>query len=137
MEKNSVGKTWAKELSVLVEKLDVAYRSGNALVSDQQFDHLLTNLRRVDPDNDIFKGNKLLSLANGDYKEWLKDKLLPDVRLSDHSPFWDQGYNAMMITDTSFLRNPHYHEPTDTVDTLDLEFFSKVVEGLVKSLAKI
>ena len=63
--------------------------------------------------------------------------ILPEVRLSDHSAFWDQGYNAMMITDTSFLRNPHYHEPTDTVDTLDLEFFSKVVEGLVKSLAKI
>jgi len=42
-----------------------------------------------------------------------------------------------MVTDTSFLRNPHYHEPTDTVDTLDLEFFSKVVEGLVESLAKV
>jgi len=67
----------------------------------------------------------------------LNGDVLPDVRLSDHSPFWDQGYNAMMVTDTSFLRNPHYHEPTDTVDTLDLEFFSKVVEGLVESLAKI
>ena len=67
----------------------------------------------------------------------LNGDVLPDVRLSDHSPFGDQGYNAMMVTDTSFLRNPHYHEPTDTVDTLDLEFFSKVVEGLVESLAKI
>ena len=67
----------------------------------------------------------------------LNGDVLPDVRLSDHSPFWDQGYNAMMVTDTSFLRNPHYYEPTDTVDTLDLEFFSKVVEGLVESLAKI
>jgi len=81
MEKNSVGKTWAKELSVLVEKLDVAYRSGNALVSDQQFNHLLTNLRRVDPDNAIFKGNTLLSLASGHYQEWLEEKLLPDTRL--------------------------------------------------------
>ena len=67
----------------------------------------------------------------------LKGDVLADVRLSDHSPFWDQGYNAMMITDTSFLRNPHYHEPTDTVETLDLEFFSKVVKGLVESLSKI
>ncbi|MCP9793577.1 M20/M25/M40 family metallo-hydrolase, partial [Vulcanococcus limneticus] len=47
-------------------------------------------------------------------------RLLPDVRLSDHSPFWDAGYNAVMVTDTSFLRNPHYHQPTDTVETLDL-----------------
>ena len=67
----------------------------------------------------------------------LKGDVLPDVRLSDHSPFWDEGYNAMMITDTSFLRNPHYHEPTDTVDTLDLDFFCKVVEGLIASLFKI
>ena len=61
--------------------------------------------------------------------------VLPDVRLSDHSPFWDQGYNAIMITDTSFLRNPHYHEITDTVDTLDFDFFCKVVEGVSNSLS--
>ena len=67
----------------------------------------------------------------------LNGEMIPDVRLSDHSPFWDQGYNAMMVTDTSFLRNPHYHEPTDTVETLDLEFFSKVVEGLLESLGNI
>ena len=63
--------------------------------------------------------------------------VLPDVRLSDHSAFWDEGYNALMVTDTSFLRNPHYHELTDTVDTLDLEFFSKVVKGLKECLSKI
>ncbi|MGH7370188.1 MAG: M20/M25/M40 family metallo-hydrolase, partial [Candidatus Methylomirabilaceae bacterium] len=47
---------------------------------------------------------------------------LPVVRRSDHAPFWDAGYPAVMITDTSFLRNPHYHLPTDTLDTLDLPF---------------
>jgi len=67
----------------------------------------------------------------------LNGEVLPDVLLSDHSPFWDQGYNAIMVTDTSFLRNPHYHQPTDSVDTLDLEFYSKVVEGLVESLGKV
>ncbi|MEB3362482.1 MAG: M28 family peptidase, partial [Synechococcaceae cyanobacterium] len=51
---------------------------------------------------------------------------IPDVRLSDHSPFWDAGYDALMVTDTSFLRNPHYHQSSDTVDTLDLAFFSSV-----------
>ena len=63
--------------------------------------------------------------------------VLADVRLSDHSPFWDQGYNAIMITDTSFLRNPHYHEPTDTVETLNFEFFYNVVIGLIEGLGKI
>ncbi|TVQ43765.1 MAG: M28 family peptidase [Gloeocapsa sp. DLM2.Bin57] len=46
------------------------------------------------------------------------------IRLSDHSPFWDYNYDAMMITDTAFMRNPHYHQPTDTIDTLDLNFLA-------------
>ena len=61
-------------------------------------------------------------------------RFLPDVRLSDHSPFWDLGYNAMMVTDTSFMRNPNYHEMSDTIDTLDLPFFANVVEGLDQAL---
>ncbi len=67
----------------------------------------------------------------------LKVDVLPDARLSDHSSFWDQGYNAMMITDTSFLRNPHYHEMTDTVETLDLNFFGSLVEGLKGALINL
>jgi Zn-dependent M28 family amino/carboxypeptidase len=62
---------------------------------------------------------------------------IPDVRLSDHSPFWDVGYEALMVTDTSFLRNPHYHLMSDTVDTLDLAFFSSVVDGLDEALAAL
>ncbi len=54
----------------------------------------------------------------------------PDVRLSDHSPFWDQGYNAVMVTDTSFMRNPNYHQMSDTIDSLDLDFFAAVTEAL-------
>jgi Zn-dependent M28 family amino/carboxypeptidase len=60
---------------------------------------------------------------------------MPDVRLSDHSPFWDQGYNALMVTDTSYMRNPHYHQMSDTVDTLDLPFFCQVVNGLDAALS--
>lgn len=56
-------------------------------------------------------------------------EVLQASRLSDHSPFWDAGYPALMITDTSFLRNPHYHQPTDTVETLDFEFLTKVAQG--------
>jgi len=59
-----------------------------------------------------------------------KGRRLPDVRLSDHSPFWDAGYNAVMVTDTSFMRNPHYHRPSDTIETLDLPFLLAVIDGL-------
>ena len=71
MGNNSVGKTWAKELSVLVEKLDRAYRSGNAQVSDKQFDRLENRLREIDPQNSYFQQKmKLLSLDNYCFSEW-------------------------------------------------------------------
>jgi Zn-dependent M28 family amino/carboxypeptidase len=57
--------------------------------------------------------------------------LMPSVRLSDHAPFWDQGYRAVMITDSAFYRNPHYHMPSDTMDKLDFEFMAELVESLV------
>ncbi len=60
-----------------------------------------------------------------------KGGILPESRLSDHSPFWDQGYPALLITDTSFFRNPHYHKHSDTVQTLDLNFLEKVTRGVV------
>ena len=62
---------------------------------------------------------------------------LPEVRRSDHSPFWDQGYAAVLATDTSFLRNPHYHQPSDTLDTLDLPFLTAVTTGLAQALSAL
>ncbi|MEK7783456.1 MAG: M28 family peptidase [Candidatus Binatota bacterium] len=63
--------------------------------------------------------------------------LVPQVRLSDHSPFWDLGYPALLITDTAFFRNPHYHVPSDTLDTLDLEFMAKVCQGVVTAVLNL
>lgn len=58
-----------------------------------------------------------------------------DVQLSDHAPFWEQGHKAVMVTDTAFYRNPHYHQPTDTLDTLDIGFIRDICEGLCAYLA--
>ena len=63
--------------------------------------------------------------------------LVPQVRLSDHSPFWDLGYPALLVTDTSFFRNPHYHRASDTVETLNLEFMTKVCEGVVNAVLNL
>jgi hypothetical protein len=57
--------------------------------------------------------------------------ILPSVRLSDHAPFWDKGYAAVMITDTAFFRNPHYHLPSDTMDKLDYGFMAELVRSLM------
>lgn len=56
-------------------------------------------------------------------------KVLYQTRLSDHSSFWDRGYQALMITDTSFFRNPHYHQKSDRPDMLDYPFLAKVTLG--------
>ena len=57
--------------------------------------------------------------------------ILPSVRLSDHASFWDQGFKAVMVTDSAFYRNPHYHLASDTMDTLDYYFMAELVESLV------
>jgi len=53
-----------------------------------------------------------------------------EVNLSDHSPFWQNGTPAVMITDTAFLRNPNYHQATDTLETLDLDLIANVALGV-------
>ena len=59
----------------------------------------------------------------------LSGYILPAVRLSDHAPFWDKGYQA--ITDTAFYRNPHYHLRSDTMDKLDFTFMAELVRSLL------
>ncbi len=61
-------------------------------------------------------------------------RLFRESRLSDHSPFWDAGYPALLVTDTSFFRNPHYHRASDTVETLNLGFLERVARGLIAAV---
>jgi hypothetical protein len=40
-----------------------------------------------------------------------------------------------MVTDTAFFRNPNYHQPSDTLETLNLEFIrdnARAVAGFLK-----
>ncbi len=52
------------------------------------------------------------------------------IDFSDHWSFNQFGYKALMVTDTAFYRNPHYHSLSDTADKLDYKRMAKVVEGL-------
>ena len=54
--------------------------------------------------------------------------------LSDHGPFWDRGFPAVMITDTSWFRNPHHHLPSDTPETLDYDRMASLTIGLEHAL---
>jgi Zn-dependent M28 family amino/carboxypeptidase len=56
------------------------------------------------------------------------------INLSDNYSFWHHGYRAIMVTDTSFFRNKNYHQETDTIDTLNFDKMSELVNGLYKTL---
>ncbi len=57
---------------------------------------------------------------------------LTGVGWSDHWSFWEQGYPAIMATDTAPFRYPHYHLPGDTPDKIDYDRMARVVDGLEK-----
>lgn len=62
------------------------------------------------------------------------EKLMPVLLRSDHVPFWNAKLPALMWTDTSEFRNPHYHQASDRPDTLDYDFMADVARLLAASL---
>jgi hypothetical protein len=60
-----------------------------------------------------------------------------EIDLSDHRNYWKFGYEAVMITDTAHLRNPNYHNKSDTIDTLNFTKMAEVIRGVVWTLLNI
>lgn len=63
--------------------------------------------------------------------------LVPGVDYSDHRNYWPYGHEAVMITDTAFYRNFHYHTNEDTADTLDYRRMAKVVQGVFAAVVAL
>lgn len=59
---------------------------------------------------------------------------VPGVDLSDHRSYWEAGFPAVMITDTAFYRNRHYHRPEDIADRLDYGRMAQVVVGVYEAV---
>lgn len=80
-------------------------------------------------------------LMQGEAKLDVQRINLPDslalARLSDHRNYWHFGYPALMINDTSFLRNPNYHQLSDTIETLDFSRMAEVVNGAVAAVVAL
>ncbi len=62
---------------------------------------------------------------------------LTGVDFSDHLNYWDAGYPALMITDTSFYRNPHYHLASDTADKLDYRRMALAVQAVYAAVLAV
>ncbi|SNC64049.1 Peptidase family M28 [Hymenobacter gelipurpurascens] len=56
---------------------------------------------------------------------------LPGIDFSDHLNYWQFGYPAVLLTDTAFYRNKHYHEPTDTLNRLDMRRLGLSIDALL------
>ncbi len=73
--------------------------------------------------------------------QWLpvlnQGRHIPATRRSDHAPFWDAGYPAILVTDTADLRNPHYHSESDCIETLNLPTMARITQGLMTGLRQL
>ncbi|GAA3283274.1 MULTISPECIES: M20/M25/M40 family metallo-hydrolase [Dactylosporangium] len=56
---------------------------------------------------------------------------------SDHVPYWEAGRRSLLVTDTADYRNPHYHRPSDTAETLNYDFAAAVVKAAVRTITTI
>jgi hypothetical protein len=102
--------------------------------------------RGIDPAT----GNFLVLLGNADSRALLEEfdaalDLSPEIPVAalempgllDHLTYWDEGFPAVLLTDTSYLRNPHYHLLTDTCETLDFERLAIQSERLAHALIRM
>ena len=62
-------------------------------------------------------------------------RFVPGIDFSDHAAYWDEGFEALMVTDTSFYRNDRYHTERDTWDTLDYARMAKVAQGVACAIS--
>jgi len=61
----------------------------------------------------------------------------PLAQLSDHINYWAFSYDAVMITDTAFIRNPNYHKKSDTIKTLNFSKMAQVVNSTYRAVVGI
>jgi Zn-dependent M28 family amino/carboxypeptidase len=62
---------------------------------------------------------------------------IPSFRRSDHATFWDHGFRAIYLGDGADTRNPSYHAPSDSLETLDYTRISLLVKSTIATLATL
>ncbi|MBM3838509.1 MAG: M28 family peptidase [Verrucomicrobia bacterium] len=78
----------------------------------------------------LFRGGAKFPSEGAALVSWL-----PGIGWSDHWAFWQEGYPALMVTDTAPFRYPHYHTENDTPDKLSYDRMARVVAGLQTVIA--
>ncbi len=63
--------------------------------------------------------------------------LIRGISFSDHWSFWQQGYPAIMVTDTAMFRYPYYHAWNDTPEQVNFDRMTRVVAGLERVILEL
>ena len=79
-------------------------------------------------------GDKFVKIASIKTVVFDNTASLESVEFSDHLNYWKFGFDALMITDTSFLRNKNYHRKSDILETLNLPKMAKVIDSVFETL---
>lgn len=61
----------------------------------------------------------------------------PSFVWSDHSPFWDTGYSAILGIEDTIIMNPYYHTVNDAIDTLNLDFMTEAARACLATAADL
>lgn len=83
----------------------------------------------------VFNGMK--NGANIDVQKINMPEELGFADMSDQRNYWKFDIPAMMVNDTSFMRNPHYHKMSDSIETLDFNKMAEVVNCVINSLSSL
>ncbi len=62
---------------------------------------------------------------------------IPGVNWSDHWSFWQEGYPALMLTDTAPYRYPEYHTPRDVAEEINGPEFARAAHGIVLAIRRM
>ena len=97
-----------------------------------------SDLVEIITNNDSAWIGRALTIANAWYSIGLKIRRTQDefVDISSHKPFWDSGYNAVTLTESStpwrdsqnYDANPFYHTSVDTADKVNFNLVRKVTQ---------
>lgn len=79
--------------------------------------------------HDLMRANSKIDVQLADHP------MIEDLAgLSDQQSYWKFGIPALMINDTSFIRNPNYHKLTDDINTLSFDDMKDVVSSAYKAI---
>jgi hypothetical protein len=73
----------------------------------------------------------------GDFTYEQVAQTMGGLLIADHAPFWRAGIPALLITDSGSGRNPHYHRPSDTINTLDFDFMTKICQATIATTIEL